>query len=196
MIYYPSEHPPLSIYKLLIGAVVPRPIAFVSTVDAAGVRNLAPFSFFTAVSSDPAVLCFSAGLRAGAKKDTLVNVEETGEFVVNVVTEALAEAMNLTAAEYPPEVDEFAVAGLTAVPATVVKAPRVAESPVSFECKLRQVIPVGNARLVLGDVVCVHADDSLVSDFKIDAEKLQAVGRMGGNSYTRTRERFDMMRPK
>jgi len=177
--------------------VVPRPIAFVSAVNASGVRNLAPFSFFTAVSSDPAVLCFSAGLRgADAKKHTLVNVEQTGEFVVNVVTEALAEAMNLTAGEYPPDVDEFGVAGLTAVPATVVKAPRVAESPVSFECKLRQVIPVGNARLVLGDVVCVHADDTMVSDFKIEPDQLQAVGRMGGNSYTRTRDVFDMLRPK
>jgi flavin reductase (DIM6/NTAB) family NADH-FMN oxidoreductase RutF len=122
-----------SIYKLLIGCVVPRPIAWVSSLSDGGVANLAPFSFFMAVCNDPPTVAFSSGRRAGSKKDTVQNIEYTQDFVVNVVDDALAEQMNLTSGEYPPEVDEFAVTGLTAVPSTKVRAPRVAEASINLE---------------------------------------------------------------
>src|SRR5213082_3366528 len=135
-------------YKLLISSVVPRPIAWVSSVDAAGVRNLAPFSYFMAITDDPPTIAFSSSFRGAGtdgKKDTLRNVEATREFVVNVVDDALAEPMNLTSGDYPPEVDEFAVTGLTAAASAKVKPPRVADAPISMECRLVRIIPVGNA---------------------------------------------------
>ena len=131
-------------YRVLTGVVVPRPIAFVSTLSADGVPNLAPYSFFNAVCPDPPTIVFSSSRRAGSKaKDTLTNVEATGSFVVNVVVDEIAEAMNRTAAEFPVEVNEFEIAGLTEAPSVKVKAPRVAESPVNMECRLRQVVDLG-----------------------------------------------------
>ncbi|MGB7741920.1 MAG: flavin reductase family protein, partial [Terracidiphilus sp.] len=147
------------IYKLMVGIIVPRPIAFVSTIDAAGVLNLAPFSYFTACGSNPPVVCFSTAVRAGARshKDTLRNVEATGEFVVNVVSEEFAAQMNATAAEVPPEVDEFVLSGLTPLASDLVKPPRVAESKVQMECRLYQIVTVsekpGGGILVLGEVL-------------------------------------------
>jgi flavin reductase (DIM6/NTAB) family NADH-FMN oxidoreductase RutF len=194
----PATNAPANIYKLLIGVVVPRPIAFVSTVSPEGVANLAPFSFFTVASANPPVLCFTASYRE-PRKDTLVNVRATGEFVVNIVSEEIAEKMNLTSGEYPYGVDEFAVSGLTAVPSDVVRPPRVKESHVNMECRLLQTIEVSNqpmgGTLILGEVVRFHIDDEIVEEFRIDADKLAAVGRMAGNSYARTRDRFDMVRP-
>ena len=129
--------------RVLTGVVVPRPIAFVSTMSPDGVVNLAPYSFFNAVSYDPPTIVFSSSRRAGYKsKDTLRNIEETGEFVVNIVVDPIAEAMNKTSAEFPEDVDEFEIAGLTQAPSETVKAPRVAESPVNMECKLEQVVRV------------------------------------------------------
>ncbi len=198
----PAALPGADLYRLMIGAIVPRPIAWVSTVDPYGVRNLAPFSYFMGVSAEPPVIAFAVTNRPGPlKKDTLRNIRASREFVVNFVTEALAEAMNLTAGDYAPEVDEFALAGLTAVPGELVAAPRVAESPVQWECRLFQEIvisekPVGST-LVLGEVVRMHIDDAVRDEKgRIDPAKLQAIGRMGGNGYTRTRDRFDMIRPK
>ncbi len=192
----------VDVYKLLIGSIVPRPIALVSTISTEGVHNLAPFSYFTAISSRPALVCFCPGPRAAdsARKDTLRNICTSREFVINVVSEEIAEKMNLTSGEYPPEVDEFALAGLTPIPSDVVKPPRVAESHVNMECKLTLTIEFselpGGGNLVIGEVVRLHVDDAIVSNFKIDPDKLRAIGRMGGNSYTRTRDRFDMIRPK
>ena len=142
---------------VLTGVVVPRPIAFVSTVSTDGISNLAPYSFFNAVSYDPPTIVFSSSRTVDRKsKDTLRNVEETGEFVVNVVVDDIAEAMNKTAAEFPEDVDEFEIAGLTAIPSEIVKAPRVAESPVNMECRLNQVVPIGDPvhghGLVIGTV--------------------------------------------
>lgn len=198
----PAAVPAANVYKLMIGAIVPRPIAFVSSMDAAGVLNLAPFSFFTAVSANPPVICFSPMVRGkdGSLKDTLRNVEATREFVVNVVSEEIAEAMNLCAGEYPPEVDEFALSGLTPVASEVVRVPRVGESRVSMECRLVQVVhvsdkPLGGS-LVLGEVVRFHVAEELFEDFRIDPDKLKAIGRMGGPTYVRTRDRFDLQRPK
>jgi flavin reductase (DIM6/NTAB) family NADH-FMN oxidoreductase RutF len=197
----PKQHDPRNVYKLMIGSIVPRPIAFVSTISADGVCTLAPFSFFMGVCANPPVVAFSPVRRGdGLKKDTLVNVEATGEFVVNIVGESMAAAMNSCSAEYPPEVDEFETSGLTAVASEVVKAPRVAESAVSMECRLIQVVELGQGplagNLVLGEVVRFHVDDSIVEDFRIDPEKLAAIGRMGGMTYCRTGDRFEMARPK
>jgi flavin reductase (DIM6/NTAB) family NADH-FMN oxidoreductase RutF len=190
------------IYKLMIGIIVPRPIAFVSTIDAAGVPNLAPFSYFTACGSNPPVVCFSTAVRAGPRphKDTLRNVKATGEFVVNVVSEEFATQMNATAAEVPPEVDEFVLSGLTPLPSDLVRPPRVAESKVQMECRLHQIVTVGEKPgggiLVLGEVLRFHVLESLLDGYKVDPDKLNAIGRMGGPTYVRTHDRFEMQRPK
>ena len=188
----------LANYRLLSGAVIPRPIAFVSTISPGGVRNLAPFSFFNAVCSEPPVVSFCPTVREPLK-DTLANVLATREFVVNIVNEAIAAQMNICAAEYPADVDEFEVSGLTAVASDVVKPPRVLESPVSMECRLIEVVDVSRlprgASLVLGEVVRFHVDDRVVSNDVIDPDKLRAVGRMSANSYVRTRDRFELIRP-
>ena len=132
-------------YKLLIGCVVPRPIAWVSTIDLAGVLNLAPFSFFNAIGSNPPAISISISYAdaANPRKDTLRNISDTGEFVVNIVDEDLAQAMNATSANYPPNVDEFEIAGLSAAPCIAVRPPRVDGAPVSLECKLFTLVPVG-----------------------------------------------------
>ncbi|HEY1895568.1 MAG TPA: flavin reductase family protein [Terracidiphilus sp.] len=201
----PAERPPHEIYKLMTGVIVPRPIALVSTVDREGVANLAPFSFFCGVGSVPPTLLFCPALRPGRptdrapRKDTLRNVEETGEFVVNVVSESIADATNATAADVPPEVDEFQLSGLTAVPGTVVRAPRVAESPAQMECKLLQVIYTshkpGGGVIVLGEIVRFHVRADLVDNFRVDPAGLDAVGRMAGNTWVRTRDRLELIRP-
>lgn len=202
-IYDPADHAPNNLYKLMIGMIVPRPIAFVSTLDAAGVRNLAPFSYFTACSSNPPVVCFCTTIRTGPepRKDTLRNIEATGEFVLNIVSEEFAGKMNICSAEVPPTVDEFELSGLTPLPSDLVKPPRVAESKVHMECRLRQVVHVsdlpGGGNLILGQVLRFHVQDDLLFDtYKIDPDKLNAIGRMGGPAYTRTHDRFEMIRPK
>lgn len=199
----PAEHAAGDIYKLMIGMIVPRPIAFVSTVDAAGVRNLAPFSYFTGCSTNPPVVCFCSAVRSGpqVQKDTLLNIEATGEFVVNIVSEEFAEQMNMTAAEAAPDVDEFVLSGLTPLPSDLVRPARVGESKVHMECRLREIVRVsqkpGGGNLVLGDVLRFHVrEDVLQATYKIDPEKLRAIGRMGGPTYVRTHDRFDMQRPK
>lgn len=201
MIVDPAVADPRDIAKLLVEAVVPRPIAFVSTLSRQGGLNLAPFSYFTVASANPPVICFAPIIRRdGTKKDTLLNIEATGEFVVNVVSEDFARQMNLCSGEYPPEVDEFAVSGLTPFPSDVVKPPRVKESRVSMECRLVQIVHVsakpGGGSLVLGEVVRFHVDDAVVSDDAIDPDKLRPVGRMGGPAYVRTTDRFGLERPK
>jgi len=148
------------IYRLLVGSIVPRPIAWVSSISREGQANLAPFSYFMAITDEPPTIAFSCSPRAGQRKDTLRNVEATGQFVVNVVVDDIAEAMNKTAAEYPAEVNEFQVAGLTPVPSDIVRPPRVAESPVNMECRLNQVVPIGEGSrqhgLVIGEIVLMH----------------------------------------
>jgi flavin reductase (DIM6/NTAB) family NADH-FMN oxidoreductase RutF len=198
----PAGIPPKDIYKLMIGMIVPRPIAFVSTVDAAGVRNLAPFSYFTACGSNPPVVCFSTSVRSGPRpyKDTLENVKATGEFVVNIVSEEFAAQMNACSASVPPEVDEFELSGLTPVPSDLIRPPRLAESKAQMECRLLQIVPVSDRPdggiLVLGEVLRFHVLESLLDGVKIDPDKLNAIGRMGGPTYVRTHDRFDMPRPK
>lgn len=195
----PASVPSLNTYKLLIGTVVPRPIAFVSTLSPEGVPNLAPFSFFNVICANPPVVSFASGTRE-PPKDTLANVRATGEFVVNIVTEAIAEAMNLCSGEYEAGVDEFRVSGLTPVASELVRPPAVLESPVNMECKVMQIIdvstrPLGGS-LVIGEVVRFHIDREIFENFRIDPDKLHAIGRMGGAGYTRTRDRFEMIRPQ
>ena len=186
-------------YKLLIGCVVPRPIAWVSTVDAAGVRNLAPFSFFMGVCGEPPTIAFSSGPRAGGRKDTVRNVEASGEFVVNVVDDVHAEAMNATSGEYPPEVDEFTVASLAAAPGVRVAAPRVAGAPISLECRLVQIVRIGRGphSVVFGEIVYLHVRDDLydTATGRIDVAALRPVGRLAGHMYSRTHDLFEMKRP-
>jgi flavin reductase (DIM6/NTAB) family NADH-FMN oxidoreductase RutF len=201
----PAEHPPQQIYKIMTGIIVPRPIALVSTIDSDGVPNVAPFSFFCGVGSVPPTLLFCPALHAtqGAdptrRKDTLRNVEETGEFVVNVVNDAIAAAANATAANVPPDVDEFQLAGLTPIQGEVVRAPRVSESPAQMECKLLQVIYTsrrpGGGVIVLGEIVRFHVRADLLDNFRVDPAGLDAVGRMAGNTWVRTRDRLELIRP-
>ena len=211
----PSECDHRQIYKLMTGIIVPRPVALVSTMDRNGLRNLAPFSFFAGVGSNPPTVLFCPVVRQASapneasareirpreiRKDTLRNVEETGEFVVNVVSESIADAANLTAAEVPPHVDEFLLSGLTPIASEVVRPPRVAESPAHMECKLLQVIYTGHEPgsgvIVLGEVVRFHVQESLFEEFRVDPGGLDAVGRMAGNTWVRTRDRIEKIRPK
>jgi flavin reductase (DIM6/NTAB) family NADH-FMN oxidoreductase RutF len=208
MIVSPSDLQHSELYGILLNSVGPRPIAWVSTMSASGVLNLAPFSFFNAVSVDPPLLAFAPGLRppkqpqasGGEAKDTLRNVRETKEFVVNIVTYDLAEAMNLTSGEYDASVNEFEVAKVTPAPSKIVRPPRVAESPVSFECKLYQILDFSqrptSSSLVIGEVISIYMNDAHIKDGKLDRNSLDLIGRMGGIQYTRTTQRFEMVRPK
>ena len=208
MIVRPSELSHSALYSIILNSVAPRPIAWVSTVSAAGQHNLAPFSFFNAVCVDPPLLAFAPGFRPamqsnanhGEAKDTLRNIRETKEFVVNVVTYALAEAMNVTSGEYDPSVNEFELAKLTSEPSKIVRPSRVAGSPVSFECKLHQILEFSPAptssSLVIGQIVSIYLDESHLKDGKLDRDSLDLIGRMGGIQYTRTTQRFEMVRPK
>ncbi|MGH9628581.1 MAG: flavin reductase family protein [Bryobacteraceae bacterium] len=202
MIIDPGTADYRDIYKLMVGVIVPRPIAFVSTISLEGIRNLAPFSFFTGVSANPPVICFCPMIRAsdGERKDTIRNIEQTREFVVNVVSEDFAEQMNICSGEYPPEIDEFNLSKLTPIESELVKPARVAESQVNMECRLVRIIEVSpkplGASVVLGEVLRFHVRDDLFDSFKVDPDKLRAIGRMGGPTYTRTTDRFDLMRPK
>jgi flavin reductase (DIM6/NTAB) family NADH-FMN oxidoreductase RutF len=193
----------VEVYKRLTDVVIPRPIALVATVDPHGVTNLAPFSFFTVVSSNPPFIAFAphrAG-RTGEKKDTLRNLEQVGEFTVSVVTEEIAERVNSCAASLPYGHSEFEHSGLTPVPARRVKAPLVAESPVGLECTVEEIHVYGEAggagSLVVGRVVLMHIDRAVrdPEDGRVLPERLQAVGRMGGSLWCRTRDTFPLDRP-
>lgn len=184
-------------YRLLTGSIVPRPIAWVTSVNPdTGVVNLAPFSFFTGVSVLPPLVLFASERRNGEKKDTVRNIEQTGEFALNLVTEDLAEQMVLTAADFPPEVSEAAEAGLELVPGDKIKVPLVAASPVKMECKLERIIEIGTSphSLVIGEVVQWHIRDDLYSDGKIDMARLNALGRLAGNNYVRTHDLISVQR--
>jgi len=208
----PSQLAHREFYNILISAVGPRPIAWVSSLSASGQPNLAPFSFFNAVCANPPLLAFAPAMRSsknlgapageptGTPKDTLRNIRETGEFVINVVTFELAETMNLTSGDYDASINEFESAKVASAPSKVVRPQRVAESPVSFECKLRQILdfnpaPEGGS-LVIGEIVSVHIDEQHIKEGRLDRNSLDLIGRMGGMQYTRTTERFEMVRPK
>ncbi len=204
----PNELSPREFYRILIHCIAPRPIGWISSLSKDGVPNLAPFSFFNALCATPPLLGFCSGTRSPAlqeamgtgTKDTLRNVRETGEFVANLVSYELREAMNLTSGEYEASVNEFEVAGLTMQSSSRVRPPRVAESPVGFECKVVQILNFGTetvgSSLVIGEIVSVHLEDAVLREGKLDPQRLEPVGRLGGIQYCRTRERFEMMRPE
>jgi flavin reductase (DIM6/NTAB) family NADH-FMN oxidoreductase RutF len=202
MVIDPENSPPQVVYRHMTACITPRPIAWVSTISPAGITNLAPFSFFNGVGANPPAVMFSpVNRRDGSRKDTILNVEATGEFVVNIVSDKLAELMNGTAAELPYEISEFEKCGLTASPSLKVRPPRVKEAAVHMECIVHQIVYVGrgplSANVVIGRIVLLHADDAVLdADGQIDPQKLDTIGRLGGSLYSRTRDRFVMDRPK
>ena len=199
----PSSFPWQTVNKLMSGSILPRPIGWISTVNASGQFNLAPYSFFNMVCANPPTVVFCPMIRStdGGVKDTLNNVKVNGEFVVNIVTEELAEAMNLSSMETASDVNEFELAGVTSAPSVAVKAPRVAESPIHFECKLTQIVEIGNqpggGSVVIGEIVHLHIDEHvLLGEDKIDLAALRPIGRLAGGAYVRMTDLFEMERPK
>jgi flavin reductase (DIM6/NTAB) family NADH-FMN oxidoreductase RutF len=191
----------VAVYRALVSVVVPRPIAWVTTVDQKGRVNLAPFSFFNAFGANPPIVVFSPTLRRdGSKKDTLLNLEALGEFVVNIAVESVAAQVNATSAELPHGESEADFAHLTLVPSAMVKPPRVAESPVHLEGRVRQIMSMGDgpiaANLVIGEIVLIHIEERVLdATGQVDPRKLAAIARLGGNDYCRTGDLFQMERP-
>jgi flavin reductase (DIM6/NTAB) family NADH-FMN oxidoreductase RutF len=196
----PTGMQDVDVYKLMIGLVVPRPIGWIGTLDRNGRRNLAPYSFFNVVSGRPPTVLFSAGRRRGDAKDSLRNVMATGEFTVNIVTEEVAEAMNLTSGDYPPDVDEFDVAGLTSRPGDVEGAPLVNEAKANLECHLVRIVDLGDPvtnSVAFGEVARIHVIESVLDGTRVLPEQLRAVGRLAGSGYVTTAEVvFHMERPR
>jgi flavin reductase (DIM6/NTAB) family NADH-FMN oxidoreductase RutF len=183
-------------YQLLIGAVVPRPIALVTTISKDGVPNAAPFSFFNCLSADPAILALGVEYRpTGAQKDTGCNVRDSLVFTVNVVSDVILAAMNVCAVPFGPDIDELREAGLTAMPGVKVQSPWIREAPVAFECRHHTTLSIGSSReIILGEVVFAHFHASTVNpaNHQVDPVALDAVGRMGGQGYASTRDYFDL----
>ncbi len=188
-------------YKLLIGSIVPRPIGFISTISPSGISNLAPFSFFNGVCSEPMTVLFCPVIRGsdGQEKDTLKNIKATKEFVVNIVSEEIAEKMNQCSAEYPYGVDEFKESGLTPSPSKMVKPFLVKEAKINMECKLLHLVEIGNkpggGTVVIGEVVYFHVREDIYKDGKIILSELKPVGRLGGTEYCRVTDNFSLPRP-
>ncbi len=185
----PGQIPTADLHQFILGAVAPRPIAFASTIDAQGVANLAPYSFFNAFSSNPPILIFSSNRRVenNTTKDTLANVEANGEVVINVVTRDIVRQMALTSIDYPREVDEFAKGGFTKLPSEYVRPYRVAESPIQMECRVQQILPLGEkggaGNLIICEILCLHIDEGVMTKGRIDPHKLRLMARMGRFYY-------------
>jgi flavin reductase (DIM6/NTAB) family NADH-FMN oxidoreductase RutF len=183
-------------YRLLTSCIVPRPIAWVTSVSQDGTYNAAPFSYFTGVSIEPPLVLFAVERRHGEKKDTVLNIENTKEFVINVVTANNVEKMNITSKDFHIEEDEIKIAGLTTTSSKLVSPPSIKESPVHMECKLEQIIEMGSSphSLIIGRVIAVTTDESVITNGRIDMDSLQAVGRMGGKWYTKNTDLFELER--
>ena len=201
MILDPKELPLQETHKLMIGSIVPRPIAFVSTLSKDGFENLAPFSYFNGICSNPPSIMFCSARRGydGKTKDTLNNIRDTEEFAGNIVSEDFAEQMVSTSTDFEPEVNEFEVSGLTPEPCQKIAPPKVAEAKISFECKLNKIIPVGNEGpgggfVIIGTIVLFHIDDDVYEDGYINLKKLRPIGRLAGNMYTRTTDKLEIIR--
>lgn len=186
-----------SVHNLLKGCVVPRPIAWVTTLGPHGIVNAAPFSCYTFLATRPPLLGLAIEPKPSGKKDTLVNLERTGDFVVNAAVEEHAAAINASAAPYPPEVSELARAGLTAVASDRVQAPRIAESPLALECRVERILELGRSRhsLVIGEVVLVHVRPDLWRAGAVDVAALKPLARLSGDSYGCIRDMFELARP-
>lgn len=201
MIIDPLEQSPKENHKIMIGSIVPRPIAFVSTKSKDGILNLAPFSYFNGVCSNPPTIMFAPARRGydGLTKDTLNNIQDTEEFVVNLVSEEISDQMVACSTDFENEVDEFEVSGLTPIDCVKVNPPRVKESKISFECELNSIVEIGKAEagagfIVIGTIVMFHIDDTVYKDGHINLNTLNPIGRLAGNSYTRIVDTFDIVR--
>ena len=183
-------------YRFMIGIVVPRPIAFVSTVGNGGAFNVAPFSYFNAITNKPPLIGISITNRAGEPKDTLRNIQGAGDFVVNVVNESLLERVVHASGEWAKDVDEFRLTGLTPVKSDLVQSPRVGESPVSLECRLFRIVELGDSFFTVGEIVRAHVAEDVLTDGRVDVEKLKPVGRLGGDGYSIVRNVIHYARPK
>jgi len=197
----PAHTSQKDIYKILTGAVIPRPIGWISSISRDGIPNLAPFSFFNAVGEDPPHVMFSTVRSGNTNKDTHNNVLATNQFVVNMATEELVEAMNASSVNLPPDGNEFDYAGLTAIPSVMVKPPRVAESPIHFECELVHHYSLeghkdGGATIMIGRIVMFHVNDSVLLDgYKINRETYKPIARLEGYNYAKLGEVFSIKRP-
>jgi flavin reductase (DIM6/NTAB) family NADH-FMN oxidoreductase RutF len=197
MILDPATVTPAEMYRFMISVIVPRPIAFVSTRDPSGALNLAPFSYFVPLTNRPPLVGISLQRRRGALKDTARNIQETGEFVINSVSEPMARAMVLASGDWAPHVDEFALAGFTPAPADLVRPPRVGESAVSLECRLHQSLAFGEATFVVGEILRAHVrEEVLDADGHVDPARLASLGRLGGDAYEPMREVLRIARPR
>ena len=201
MIFDPTKIPFQATHKLIIGSIVPRPIAFVSTRSKDGKNNVAPFSYFNGVCSKPPTIMFAPARRGwdGEEKDTLINIRDTEEFVVNIVSEPFAEKMVMCSTDFDSDVDEFIESNLTPVPSQKIAPSRVGEAKVSFECKLNQIVEIGDGTagsgfVVIGSIVLFHIDDDVYDNGRILLNKLQPLGRLAGNWYTRTTDILKIIR--
>jgi flavin reductase (DIM6/NTAB) family NADH-FMN oxidoreductase RutF len=185
-------------YNLLVSVVVPRPIAFITSMNVDENVNAAPYSFFNAISSSPPLVIISVGRKNGAMKHTAKNILRVKEFVVNLVTKKLLQSMNISSADWPPEISEIEQSNLTLAPSISIKTPRIAESPVQCECLLHSHQEIGNepVDLIIGEIVQFHVKDDLYSTGTIDQEHLEPIARMGGNFYSRTSDLFELERYK
>ena len=197
-----SKIPVTEAYQWMVSLVAPRPIAWVTTLSPTGVVNLAPFSFFNVFGANPPVVAFSPTLkRDSTKKDTLINIEHRGEFVIHASTERDIQAINASSASLAPEVSEVEHVAKQTVPSTLIKVPRLVDSPFALECKLRQIIPIGDGpmsgNLILGDVLMLHIDPSVLGpDGQVDPNLLRSVARLGGDHWCRSTDLFQMERPQ
>ncbi len=201
MIYDPAEHSFSETHKLMIGSIVPRPIALVSTTSINGINNLAPFSYFNGVCSNPPTIMFAPARRGwdGKEKDTLINIRKTKEFSINIVSEDIGEKMVKCSTDYKKEVDEFSKSGLSPIPSKKIKPPIVSESKISLECILNQIVQIGKNNagsgfIVIGTIVLFHIDDRVYDNGRIILDKLQPIGRVAGNGYVRSTNTFDIIR--
>ena len=201
MIYDPAEHPFSETHKLMIGSIVPRPIALVSTTSNDGINNLAPFSYFNGVCSKPPTIMFAPARRGwdGQEKDTLINIRNTKEFSINIVSEDIGEKMVKCSTDYEKEVDEYSKSGLSPIPSKKIKPPIVSESKISLECILNQIVQIGkedagSGFIVIGTIVLFHIDDEVYDNGRIILDKLQPLGRVAGNGYVRSTNAFDIVR--
>ena len=201
MIYDPAKHPFSETHKLMIGSIVPRPIALVSTTSNNGINNLAPFSYFNGVCSKPPTIMFAPARRGwdGQEKDTLINIRNTKEFSINIVSEDIGEKMVKCSTDYEKEVDEYSKSGLSPLSSKKIKPPIVSESKISLECILNQIVQIGkedagSGFIVIGTIVLFHLDDEVYDNGRIILDKLQPLGRVAGNGYVRSTNAFDIVR--
>ena len=201
MIYDPTDHPFADTHKLMIGSIVPRPIALVSTTSIDGINNLAPFSYFNGVCSKPPTIMFAPARRGwdGEEKDTLINIRETKEFSINIVSEDIGEQMVQCSTDFKQDIDEFSVSDLSPSPSKRIKPPLVAESKISFECRLNQIVEIGDGNagsgfIVIGTIILFHIDDNIYKNGRISLDQLQPLGRVAGNGYIRLTDTLEIIR--